>query len=78
MDFCIICHDREDLGDWIHPVSKKEFKICGFCRKSLVGICQLCEELVFSTDRFGYDEAGNVMCPKCVHMAELSEDKCSK
>jgi hypothetical protein len=77
-DFCIICHDREDLSDWVHPVSKEQYKICGYCKKSIIGLCQHCRELVFKTDHFGYDDSGNIMCSKCVHMAELSEDSCSR
>lgn len=76
--FCIICHDREDLTDWTHPVSKEEYKICDHCKKNIVGLCQYCGEIVFKTDHFGYDESGYVICAKCVHLAELSEDRCSR
>lgn len=74
MDFCIICRDREDLTRWEHPTTKEEHTICGHCKKNIVGTCRYCDELVFKIDHFGYDEAGNLICSKCVHLSELRED----
>lgn len=77
-DFCVICHDREDLSQWKHPVSNDEYLICAHCQKNIVGYCMNCQEIIFKVERYGYDEQGNLICPKCVHMAELSEDACKK
>lgn len=77
-EICIFCHDREDLADWTHPASKEQYKICSYCRQNFIGLCQYCGETVFKMDRFGYDDSGNIMCSKCVHLAELSEDRCSR
>ncbi len=72
---CMLCHDPMDLVSWNHPETKENYTLCSFCARSILGVCNECNDIIVSVDRFGVDEAGYKICSRCVSVHELEDEQ---
>jgi len=72
---CVFCHDRIDIVSWKHPVTGKDYNVCSFCARSIIGVCHRCNEILVNVDRYGVDEKGYKMCSKCAAASELADEE---
>lgn len=75
MKKCYVCHEVEDLCRWKHPVSEAEYSFCGYCMKSIIGVCAECDAILSRLDPIGVNNDGNRICYKCSAMHEMAEDE---
>lgn len=74
MKICYICQESEDIHPWKHPESHKEYFFCGYCLKSIIGICAECSSILSKMDPTGINKDGQRICYKCSAMHDLADD----
>jgi len=74
-EICELCHDPLDLTEWKHPGTDESHTLCAFCRRSVIGVCHECNEILVSIDRYGVNEAGYKICSACAERHELGDDE---
>lgn len=75
MKACYICQESEDIHPWKHPSSADEYLFCGYCLKSIIGVCAECTGILSKLDPIGINSDGQRICYKCSAMHDLSADE---
>jgi len=75
MKSCQICGETEDITLWEHPSDKTEVAICGYCRKTVVGVCAECSSILSKLDPIGINHEGKRICYKCSAAHDMADDE---
>ncbi len=75
MKSCYFCQEEGDLKSWIHPENGSEYAFCGYCLKSIVGVCAECGGILSKLDPIGINNEGKRICYKCSAMHDMAEDE---
>ncbi len=74
MKLCYICNEKEDIYSWNHPESGKEYFFCGYCLKTIMGVCAECNNIITGLEPSGVNKDGKRICYKCSAIHDMAED----
>lgn len=74
MKICFICNETEGVSEWNHPVDGRGYHFCGYCLKTIVGVCAECNGILSRLDPIGVNNEGQRICYKCSSAHDMEED----
>ncbi len=75
MKTCYFCNEAGDISIWEHPVNGEEYAFCGYCLKSIVGVCAECSNILSKLDPIGINNEGQRICYKCSAAHDMADDE---
>ncbi len=74
MKACYFCQEKDELEDWVHPETGVRLYFCGYCFRTIVGVCAECGNILSKLDPIGVNENGQRICYKCSATHDMAED----
>ncbi len=74
MKACYFCQETEDIQEWEHPENGTKYVFCGYCLRTIMGVCAECGAILSRLDPIGVNADGQRICYKCSAAHDMAED----
>ena len=75
MKACYFCNETEDIHAWEHPETNAEYAFCGYCLRTIIGVCAECKSILSKLDPVGINSEGKRICYKCSAAHDMADDE---
>ena len=74
-DYCYCCNcTGEKLTPWTHPQSNKELYFCGFCMRTIFGVCSQCGAVIYNLEQYSIESDDSMLCSECCYIKDLKDE----